>query len=200
MPLFDISSIRKPEPEAEGENGVAALHSHGGTRFNMNARSRDLQHVLGTLAKDETVHMVTAGQWSLHQMIGHLLTLTGPADVWLASWSITENPMRQLVQLAEKKVIRSLTVLFDSRTPGQCPEAHQLALANIARIRLTHCHAKAVAILNDEWGISVSTSANLTVNHRIERYVISTHRSVAEFDRDWIERFADDGDELDAAT
>ena len=198
MPLFDTSEIRDEEmDEGAGEEPVAALHSRGGSRFVISKSGRDMAAIIGELHRDEYVHVLSAGQWSLHQMLAHLVKLTGPADVHMASWSITENPMRQILDLCDQKLVRSLTVLFDSRVTGQCPDAYQLAASNVARIRLSHCHAKALAIINDDWAISVATSANLTVNPRIERYTVCTVRAVAEWERDWIERFAASGDNIE---
>lgn len=41
-------------------------------------------------------------------------------------------------------------------------------------------------LINDAWAVGISASANLTRNPRIESYVISSHRAIAEFYRDTI--------------
>jgi len=71
---------------------------------------------------------------------------------------------------------------FKVRTPSFLAVARQ----QFADIRVSSCHAKAFALINDSWAISCVGSANFTNNPRIEAGHISTARNVAEFHADWI--------------
>lgn len=195
-PLFslkDLAPVTPPEAEYEGFDGLPATRSRGGTMYRVSMKGRDLSGIVGELQRNTTLHVVSAGQWSLHDMVRHVLHVIGPARVWLSTWSVTEEPARQLIEMKVQGTILDMDLLLDHRTKGQCPAAHQLLDANVARIRLAHCHAKCVVLKNAQWSVSISTTANLTINPRIEKYVISTHPEDAEHDIRWIELFSDEG-------
>ena len=56
------------------------------------------------------------------------------------------------------------------------------------------CHAKAAVLINDDFAVSIATSANLTNNPRIEVYVIVDDPDIAEFHKTWIEKGLERGD------
>jgi hypothetical protein len=152
----------------------------------MGAIGREIDQVLGDLVPNESVHLFSKGSWSNHNLIAWLLKKTGPADVYLTSWTVSEVAVRTLINLIESGLINSLHGLFDERIKVHCPQAHQLASQTIADLRLTKIHAKCIVVINKDWGVSVSTSANMSVNRSIEKYVICTDRKIAEADRDLI--------------
>ena len=86
--------------------------------------------------------------------------------------------------MIDEKRLTRIYGLFDERIRVNCPQAAQLVENQISDIRLTKIHAKLTVLINDDWAIGISSSANLTRNPRIESYVISTHRDIAEFYRD----------------
>jgi len=144
------------------------------------------ENVIGKLEMGESLHFVSAGEWSMHDVLFHLLNQTGPADVWAASWSITEDPCRQLIRAMDQERIRNLHLLFDWRVKIRCPESAALAKHNATSCYLTSTHAKATVIINDDWQIAIVGSANYTNNPRIEAGVITCQQDLAEFHRDWI--------------
>jgi hypothetical protein len=146
-----------------------------------------LRQEIPELVPDTTYHYATLkGQWSLHDLIAHLLALIGPAKVYLTTWTITEAPARALFSLYEGGYIEELHCLFDHRIKDGNPKPLQLLRSFMNSEKMGKCHAKTVSLVNEAWGVSVFGSANLSKNPRIERGAISTHRPVAEFDRDWI--------------
>jgi hypothetical protein len=153
----------------------------------LSSKSAKLGDVFGEIEKDKTYHIATRGNWSSPHLIEHILNQIGPAKCYLTSWSVKEQAVRILMLLMDSGRITELHALFDERIKVNCPQAYQLAESNIADIRLTKIHAKMVILMNDDWGISISTSANLTRNPRIEKFVVSTHMNVAQFDKAWID-------------
>jgi hypothetical protein len=131
-------------------------------------------------------HIPCFVHWSLHDVLERLIELTGPAHVCLTSWAISEGPARKISNLLRDGKIRSLHCLFDHRVTRYCPAAMQLVQGQMGKIKLTGIHAKIVVIENDSWGISVTSTANATNKRRIEKYVITCDRIVAEFERTWI--------------
>ena len=183
MSRNDIPQVSDAEPTqispslaVEGKNSVVR-----GTR------GRALNDIINSIEIDETIHLPARGSWSTPHLIQHLLNFIGPAECWVTSWSVKEQAVRILIDLIDKKQITQLHCLFDERIRVQCPQAYQLASNNFVDMRLTKIHAKVVVLRNADWGITIATSANLTRNPRIENFVISTHRQVADFYLEWIQ-------------
>lgn len=184
--LFSRSAIRVEKEEHEDLQPGAARAS-GTARHVRGIKRAGLQELIGTLQQNEHVHIPSMGSWSMHDMLAFILEQTGPADVWFTSWTITEGPMRLVVDLLERGVIRSCRALLSERVEAMNPAALQLAKGNL-QLRLLKLHAKSIVVLNDSWGVTVGGSANFTRNPRIEKYIVCTHRDIAEAERTWIDQ------------
>jgi hypothetical protein len=90
--------------------------------------------------------------------------------------------------LIQQGLIRRIHCIFDERVRRYCPAALQIAGNNLGKIHLTGIHAKVLVIENENWGISVTSTANATNKKRIEKYVIACVREAAEHDRKWIHK------------
>ena len=148
---------------------------------------KDLKQLVKTLTPGHDIHYYTKGAWSMHEMLEYILQVTGPAHIWITTWSVTEEPLRNICRLIDAGQILSLTALFDHKIDQRKPASLQLALGLNARIQLVKCHAKMLVIKNDQWAVSVTGSANLTKNSRLEAGVISCSPEVANFHKTWIE-------------
>ncbi len=188
MSLFDVKKIpdagKEPRCQSESLETKAARHlMMAGKRFER------CQEVIGSgFDMGSSIHYVSAAEWSSHDLLFHLLNKTGSADVWIASWSISEDPCRQLIRAMDREAIRSLHLLFDWRVKIRCPEAAHLAQHNASSCHLASCHAKVTVIINRDWQIAVVGSANYTNNPRIEAGTIIFDDEVASFHRQWIEK------------
>lgn len=132
-------------------------------------------------------HFSTAGMWSSHDLLFHILSLIGSAHVTIATWSITEAPAAMLMRGLYENPITSLNALFDVRVRVRSPSSFEFIKHNLGEFcRITSCHAKVTVIENDDWKISINGSANYTNNPRIEAGVVSTSPQVASFHKDWI--------------
>jgi hypothetical protein len=94
--LFDTRDI-----VARADDGQAALTvaSGGGdgVMVLLGESVRHLEGCIGALKRDAVVHFVTYGKWSMHQLIIYLLKQIGPAKLYMTSWSLTEQPLRALL-------------------------------------------------------------------------------------------------------
>ena len=147
----------------------------------------DFNAWLEQLGPEQTLHMASHGRWSMHQLLAHLVKKAGPSDVWLTSWTITENPIRSILQLRDQGLIKQLRCVFDERVAKQNANGAQLAFRNIAAIGLTGIHAKCMVVIGADTWYTVTSTANITRNKRIELYVISRHRATAEFHAHWVD-------------
>ena len=181
--MADLSPERRTAAiEPSASHTAAALK-----KANRIAKRRETPgRVIGDVKMGDCIHYVTAGEWSMHDLLFHLLDKTGPADVYAASWSITEDPVRQLITRIVDRRILHLHAILDWRTKVRCPAVLALAQANFTDIHLTNCHAKCTAIINKKWQIAIVGSANYTNNPRIETGVVHCDPTAATFHRDWI--------------
>jgi exonuclease VII small subunit len=186
MTLFDIKDIKtdiKKKNDEIKSRGVATREKS--TAKIGKARQR-VQEVIGTLKMGKTVHFASMGEWSTHDLLFHVLKQTGPADVYLSTWSVSEDAIRQIIKKMNTGEIKLIKAVFDWRIKVRRPEAYEFAKYKIADIRLSSCHAKVTAIINDKWSVAIVGSANYTNNPRIEAGVISCDKVAADFHRSWI--------------
>lgn len=109
---------------------------------------------------------------SLHHVIDKLITLTGPADVHIVSYSVSDAALRALCTMKTKGAIKSLSFIFDDSV-----KKHKLSLCVFAsnfskKVMFISTHIKLVCIENEKYKIAVITSANLTENLQSELYEI----------------------------
>lgn len=145
-----------------------------------------LSELIPSLNIDEAIHLPSYGNWSFHHMISHVLSLTGPAKVFITSWTISEQPVKELLQLMDGQMITELHILLDSRVKINCPNAYQIAQHRFANMRLCHIHAKLAVIKGEKYSITINSSANLSRNPTIEAYVVTESKAVANFHSKWI--------------
>lgn len=146
----------------------------------------DFDQVLGDLP--DLLHCLPCeANWSMHHLLRYLVQLAGPCKVWLTSWTISEAPMRAILQMVDEGMMQAPRCVFDDRVRKQNPNAAQLAFANIAHIGLTGIHAKCMVVIGSKRSFTVCSTANITRNKRRELYWIATDTGVAEFHADWID-------------
>lgn len=188
--LFEIEELDK-QATATGHFAEAAAAT-GRSVLAMAESVETLRAVVGNVEPDQVIKFVTNGAWSMHDLLGYLLQKTGPARIYLSTWTITETPVRVLCNLKEQGLITELHCVLDYRTKDRTPKPFQLLSGVANRVKLTKCHAKVTVIENDAWGISIVGSANYSKNPRLEAGTIFTTKHDAVFDRAWLERTLDD--------
>jgi hypothetical protein len=155
------------------------------TEHTVLGRKTDVLSFLDNLEKGECIHFVTEGKWSSHEMLNAILRKTGASAVRISTYSMTEDPVRYLVNALGTGMITNLKVITDKRFKGQQAAAHQLASANFG-VTLTDVHAKVMVIRNDEWSVTVMGSANFTRNKRRESGIVIESPVAAQFHWNWI--------------
>ena len=179
--IDDVKDYQKPQ------NQTATMVEEEGEELFILFKANDtLEKKLPTIRQKVSYHFATGGLWSTHELLFHLLKFTGPAKVAIATWSITEQPARMLVNGLNSGLITEMIGLFDVRCKQRAPETYAFAKHNFCKARLTVCHAKVTVIYNDDWCISIVGSSNYTNNPRIEAGVISMHKNTAKGHLSWI--------------
>jgi len=183
MTLFSSEELVKKKPDKTQSGSVPFTGSNLVAIGKANAK---ITQVFGTIVDGSSIHYVSLGDWSTHDLLFFLLEQTGPAKVYFTTWAISEYAIRQLYQFIEHGLILELKGIFDYRNGIRKPAELQFLQKITTDIKAAKCHAKVTVIENDNWGICVIGSANYTRNPRIEAGVLCCDKTVSAFHRDWI--------------
>jgi hypothetical protein len=177
--LFDLNK----EEDLPAENASGVVDQKLNHRVNALNKVHD---VLAMVDKGCCVHWVSDGEWSVHDLLLGLLQVTGPADVYLSSYAFSEYPARLIADLKERKIIRSLFCLIDSRIDKRSASALMLVTNCADKLKLVNTHAKVTVIENGENTYCIIGSANYTTNKRYEAGMIISDVVVSSFHKKWI--------------
>ncbi len=187
--LFNLNAITDlTQPQVRQADSVTLTGDPVGV---ICAPNSDLMLVLPQIAHGRHYHIVSAGLWAMHELLFHLLAMTGPARVTLATWSMSETAVRQIVNGIDAGLITELHALLDGRVRVRTPEVLAFLKCQAARVRITSNHAKVTVIQNDSWQVCVVSSANMTNNPRYEASVVDAHPEAAQLHRRWIDKELD---------
>lgn len=138
---------------------------------------------LGQIQPGLEKHFYSKGAFNLVQLVLYLLKQTGPAHVFLSSYSIASDSLAAMKRREEDGDILSIRFLIDNRVRTISPKPFDyLATAFEGRYRCCALHAKVALIWNSVWHVAVITSMNATHNPKLERGIIYTSREVFDFD------------------
>lgn len=138
---------------------------------------------LGTINQGIDKHFYSNGAFNLVQLMLYVLKQTGPAHVFLSTYSIAEDSISTLRRYVDDGTILSIRFLIDNRVRSISPKpfAHLIASFPDA-YRCTSLHAKVALISNDDWYVSIVGSQNATHNPKLERGIIHTSEDIWRFD------------------
>lgn len=155
----------------------------------INARAKDLLKEISGELKDKTIiKFCTAGELSLHHLLQYFLKITGPADVYISTWALKEDPSRVLLFLKETGKIKDLYGVFDYRIRSTDGKHFQLIEKAFTKYVLTKNHSKVLLITGQNLSISIISSANFSNNPRIEVGYISVNTPSVEFHKQWMDK------------
>ena len=151
-----------------------------------NDKDKQLIKSIGQLQNGKTTHYYSYGNFNLVRLLIHLLKQTGPANVFMTSYSFSQTSIEQLLNHRQKGNILSFRVIIDNRVKTMSPIPFQM-LSTAFDYRCSSIHAKVALIWNDNWNISVVTSQNATDNPKLERGTIFTDIETFNFDKNALE-------------
>lgn len=138
---------------------------------------------LGELRKGSAKHFYSDGSFNLIQLILYILNQTGPAHVFLTSYSISEDSVTVLRRKVDNGSILDIKFIIDSRVKSMSPKPFAvLADSFPGCYKCRAIHAKIALIYNDEWKVTVIGSQNATKNPKLERGIIHTDETIFDFD------------------
>lgn len=144
---------------------------------------------IGNIKKETEIFGITKGQFSITDIIEHVLNQTGPAHVMISTWTAASADIGKQKEFLNNGKIQSLLFLVDrgfkNRQPEYCEEI--LKLFGESAIRFLRLHAKFIVIQNDDWNIVVRTSMNLNQNKRMENFEITEDKEFCEYFKKFFE-------------
>jgi hypothetical protein len=149
-------------------------------------KDKQLIKSIGQLQKGKTTHYYSYGNFNLVRLLIHILKQTGPANVFMTSYSFSQTSIEQLLNHRQKGNILSFRVIVDNRVKTMSPIPFQM-LSTAFDYRCSSIHAKVALVWNDNWNISVVTSQNATDNPKLERGTIFTDIETFNFDKNALE-------------
>ena len=183
--IFDISGMMpapavQPPVSDDSLQPVTLLVNPGPKTFVSDA-DQSLMHSIGQLEEGRDLHFYSFGNFNLVRLIMHLLKQTGPAHLFMTSYSFSQRSIEQLKNRLEQGQLLSFRVIVDNRVRTMSPKPFQM-LSTSFDYRCTSVHAKVALLWNERWKISIVTSQNATDNPKMERGVIQTNPLVFAFD------------------
>lgn len=188
--LFSSKDIELPKEQIHKE--AESQETYGDSILAISESLESMRTFIGNLRQGQIIKYWTNGAWSMHELLEYILQQTGPANVFISTWTITENPARVLHNLVQSGLITNLKCLLDHRIKTRAPHALQLLAGTAHDMAFAKCHAKVTTIENDQWGISIVASANYSRNPRLEAGTIFTNKIDAIFDRKIMQKELDD--------
>lgn len=152
---------------------------------------KHLHEAVPSIPIGAVVHLVAAGQWNNFDLVEHLAGFAPGADLWLATWGISDPGVRAVHRMLERGSIRSVSAIVDTHTAVQHSGATAFLKSIAVRMAVYPCHAKAYVLRSDSRGLTLVCSANLTSNPRLEAGVMCCSETAADFHIDWIRRVID---------
>ena len=133
-----------------------------------------IEKEIGPIPNDGRTFFLADGTWSLFELIDYCLDYIGPSEVFLTSFSLSEDSIRHLLHLKETGKILSLSGLFDPSLRKTKTPLLYFAAEVFDRLRLTANHSKIILFSSRNRKLTVVASANLGRNRRIETGIIET--------------------------
>jgi hypothetical protein len=141
--------------------------------------------------KDIAIHsgnqiFLSPGKYSLHQVISKILSLTGPADVDIITYSISDKSLQSLNTMKNKGQILTLNLILSNLVKKHKFNLCTYASHFVDSLMFCNSHIKIAYIKSDKDDLCVISSANLTENLRYELYYIITSTTIkAELNEVW---------------
>lgn len=193
MSLFSLAELSATDQH--GTDSTAGLRFSPKKSLAMTESKKAIRKHLGDLQMGDSLFFMTDGAWSNIQVLEYLLQITGPANVFFTTWSISAEALSSFAAWTDAGQIQSLHAVLDQGLRNRKPDIYQQALATLKQLRIAKCHAKVTVIRNADWGIALIGSANYTRNPRKEAGVIVCDEEIADGNIEWILNiFADDAD------
>lgn len=175
-----INQVKKTDQQRPGQYPDRLVADAGDNIF-IDDKTLSLTRAIGIIEQGKTIHYYSYGNFNLVRLIIYLLKQTGPAHVFMTSYSFSQKSIESLKSRLDKNELLSFRVIIDNRVRTMSPKPFQM-LSSCFDFRCSSIHAKVALLWNDGWNLSIVTSQNATDNPKLERGTIFTDKAVFQFD------------------
>jgi hypothetical protein len=119
--------------------------------------AKTVAEAVGPIEPGCEIYGLSKGQFSLIDLVEHVLGFTGPAEVVVSTWTAAGSDIDFAFRLLKNGAIQSLRFLVDisfpSRQPAYCAALRETFGDDC--IRVTKNHAKFVLLRNAQWNVTI---------------------------------------------
>ena len=111
-------------------------------------------------------------------LLGWILEQTGPADVYVSTFSTSDAFLRGFYNLKKKDLVLKSVLLADLKASKKTYRLYKEMQQNFDAVYLGQNHSKVVLVQNDRWMVTVISSQNQTYGDRAECTLVTTSQDV----------------------
>lgn len=139
--------------------------------------------LIGPVVDGDEICGITNGQFSLIDIIDHLLRCAGPSHVTVATWTMGIYDIDRAQDFVANRLLRGIRFVLDPSMFSRRPELAAVLVRGfgVDAFRAVNIHAKFATIRSDSLALAVRSSMNLNPNNRIESFDISASDETTAF-------------------
>jgi len=166
-------------PECVKRNNVIRETRHG-------MRGESARRCIGKITKGCEIFGLTKGDFSMIDIINHIIDEIGPCNLDIATWTAAHSEIKQAFNLLKDSRLQRVRWLVDRSFPARQKKYFSALLSKFGEdsVRLARIHAKYVLAENEEYSVALRTSMNLNLNMRIEYFEISEGTPISNYLRE----------------
>ena len=192
--LDSLSSKKFVEDNAKADMNVRHMDAKADSKDLIVPEMLSHPSNLGPMIKGVNKHFYSVGGFNLIQLIFYVLHFTGPANLFLTSYSISVDSINALRRKVDRNEILSVKFLIDNRVRSISPKPFDVLVNTFpGAYRCCAMHAKVALIWNDTWKVDIVGSQNATCNPKLERGVIFVQDDIFDFDKKMLDYEFDKG-------
>ena len=111
-------------------------------------------------------------------LLGWILEQTGPADVYVSTFSTSDAFLRGFYNLKKKDLVLKSVLLADLKASKKTYKLYKEMQQNFDAVYLGQNHSKVVLVQNDRWTVTVISSQNQTYGDRAECTLVTTSQEI----------------------
>lgn len=110
----------------------------------------------------------------LFDVIEKILAETGPAEIYISTFSTSEEFLRRIFRLRKRGWLTKAVMLTDLKASRKTVHLYTFISSVFDDVYLAENHSKVILIRNEKWMVSICTSQNQTRGNRTESGMITT--------------------------
>lgn len=143
---------------------------------------RNLDRIAGAIGRlgADTSRCWLSDSLQVADLLEYVLEYTGPADVDITSFSLSEEFLRRLFFLRKRSGIRRLRIVLDYKATNKTLLLWPFIAHTVEHCYLADNHSKILCVRNDSHRVAAVMSQNLTRGNRFEAGAVFSDHPAAD--------------------